>query len=166
MESSIINLEGRLNPRSSWEARGCTIAQAMDVVGSRSAILLLREAFYGTTKFDDFSIRVGISEAVAAARLRELVTLGLLEKRPYRDEGQRTRMEYVLTEMGADFLPVLVSLMSWGDKWLVPASVELTHRDCGAPVTTHLSCARGHDVAQSELDLVERSERDRPDSDS
>ncbi|MBU6516027.1 MAG: helix-turn-helix transcriptional regulator [Acidobacteriota bacterium] len=128
----------------------------MDVVGSRSAILLLREAFYGTTRFDDFATRVGISEAVAAARLRELVTLGLLEKRPYKDEGQRTRMEYELTAKGADFFPVLVSLMRWGDKWLVPAAVELTHRDCGAAVTTQLCCAAGHVVAQGEVELTER----------
>jgi len=152
-----LRLLGALSPRGNWQARGCTIAQAMDVVGSRSAVLLLREAFYGTKRFDDFAVRVGISEAVAAARLRELVTLGLLEKRPYKTPGQRTRMEYELTDMGADFFPVLVSLMQWGDKWLSPAGVEMIHHGCGQPVHAELSCDAGHLVHVGDLDLVERS---------
>ena len=157
MDDVTVHMVGSLDPRSNWEARGCTIAQAMDVVGSRSAILLLREAFYGTTRFDDFAQRVGISEAVASARLRELVTLGLLEKHPYQEPGQRTRMEYALTQMGADFFPVLVSLMNWGDEWLVPARVAMIHHDCGAAIRTQLCCDAGHDVELGHVDLVPRS---------
>ncbi len=157
MDNVTVHMTGVLDPRGSWEARGCTIAQAMDVVGSRSAILLLREAFYGTTRFDDFAARVGISEAVAAARLRELVALGLLDKRPYQSAGQRTRMEYELTQKGADFFPILVSLMQWGDTWLVPAPVELVHRGCGAAVRAQLSCREGHHVESGEVELVARS---------
>ena len=64
------------------------------MVSTRSAFLILREAFYGTTRFDDFAERVGISEPVAAARLRELVDEGLLEREDYREPGQRTRQRY------------------------------------------------------------------------
>ena len=90
-------------------------------------MLILREAFYGTTRFDDFAERVGIYQPVAAARLKELVDDGLLEREPYRDPGQRTRYRYRLTEKGADLFPVLVALKQWGDRWLAPsgAPVEL-----------------------------------------
>src|SRR6059058_4799165 len=94
-------LTGRLEPRDRWSADRCTVARALDVVSTRSAFLILREAFYGTTRFDDFAERVGISEPVAAARLRELVDEGLLEREDYRDPGQRTRQRYKLTEKGA-----------------------------------------------------------------
>jgi len=68
--------------RGSWSAASCSVAAALEVVGTRSAMLLMREAFYGTRRFDDFAHRVGISDAVAAARLRELVEAGLLAKVP------------------------------------------------------------------------------------
>jgi DNA-binding HxlR family transcriptional regulator len=137
----------------------------MDVVGTRSAFLLLREAFYGTTRFDDFAERVGISQPVAAARLRELVGDGLLEREPYQEPGRRTRMQYRLTEKGAELFPALVALMQWGDRWLGPSGVELRHRDCAAPVRSELRCARGHQLSVEDLDLVARPAKvNRPES--
>lgn len=112
-------LDGALADRDAWLAPPrCSIGKAMEVVGTRSAILLMREAYYGTTRFDDFAARVGITEAVAASRLRELTAAGLLERQPYREPGQRTRHEYVLTQMGRDLLPAVLALMQWGDKYL------------------------------------------------
>ena len=151
-----IRLTGPLDPRSGWAATACPIGKALEVVGTRSAMLLLREAFYGTTRFDDFAERVGISEPVAAARLRELVAEGLLEREPYREPGQRTRMQYRLTDKGAELFPALVALMQWGDKWLGPAGVALAHRDCGEPVHAELRCADGHPVPVADVDLVRR----------
>src|ERR1700745_3683773 len=84
-------LTGALAPRERWQANACSLAKAIDVVSTRSAFLLIREAFYGTTRFDDFAARVGISEPATAARLRELVDNGLLEREDYREPGQRTR---------------------------------------------------------------------------
>lgn len=131
------------------------MARALDVVSSRSALLILREAFYGTTRFDDFAERVGISEPVAAARLRELVDDGLLAREPYREPGQRTRMAYRLTDKGAELLPVLVALMQWGDRWLQPAGppVVLRHRDCGETVHAELRCETGHHASAEDLEL-------------
>src|SRR5690349_5156023 len=97
-----VRMSGRLEPRGAWTADRCTLARTLDTITTRSAFLILREAFYGTTRFDDFAQRVGISEPVAAARLRELVEHGLLEREDYREPGQRTRRRYRLTEMGAD----------------------------------------------------------------
>ena len=157
MEATV-RMTGSLDPREGWTADRCTIAKALDVVSTRSAFLILREAFYGTTRFDDFAQRVGISEPVTAARLRELVDQGLLEREDYREPGQRTRQRYRLTEKGADLFPALVALMQWGNRWLDERGgpVELLHRDCGVRVTAELRCAAGHEVSSEELDLARR----------
>lgn len=151
-----MQLTGSLQPRQDWSADHCSIRRALQVAGNTSALLILREAFYGTSRFDDFARRVGISEPVAAARLRDLVDDGLLERVAYREPGQRTRMRYRLTGRGADLLPVLVALMQWGDRWLAPGGppVELRHRGCGEPVQAELRCAAGHRSAVEELDLA------------
>jgi len=149
-----MTLTGRLDPRAGWRATGCPIARALDIVHNRSAFLILREAFYGTTRFDDFGARVGISESVAAARLKDLVAAGLLEQRPYREPGERTRQEYRLTEMGADFLPVLTAMMQWGARWLGPVRVQMQHHDCGGEVHAEVRCASGHELTPADIDLV------------
>jgi len=130
------------------------------VLSTRSAMLILREAFYGTTRFDDFAARVGVTDAVAAARLRELVEEGLLEREPYQEPGQRTRHRYKLTAKGAELFPALVALMQWGDRWLNDGGwVELRHHDCGAAVGVEVRCAAGHDVQPSDLDLTVKKRR-------
>lgn len=161
MTESTLVLTGPLNPRGGWQATNCPIAHAIDVVGNRSAFLLLREAFYGTTRFDDFAQRVGISESVAALRLKNLVDSGMLERRPYREPGARTRYEYHLTEMGADFFPIIAGLMCWGDRWAGPAGVRMQHHDCGAPVHAELRCEKGHALAVTDVDLVANRRRRR-----
>src|SRR5947199_5701131 len=154
-----LRLTGALEPREAWTADRCTIAKTLDVITTRSAFLILREAFYGTTRFDDFAERAGISEPVAAARLRELVEDGLLERQDYREPGQRTRQHYQLTEKGADLFPALAALMQWGDRYLDARGgpVELRHRDCGEPVAVELRCAAGHAVGPDDLDLAVRT---------
>jgi DNA-binding HxlR family transcriptional regulator len=156
-----LRVTGSLEPREAWTAERCTIAKSLEVISTRSAFLILREAFYGTTRFDDFAQRVGISEPVTAARLRELVENGLLEREDYREPGQRTRQRYRLTEKGADLFPALAALMQWGDRWLDDRGgpVELRHRDCGEPVAVELRCAAGHEVGPDEVDLVARRRR-------
>jgi len=158
-----IRMTGSLEPRDGWTAERCTIAKALEVLTTRSAFLILREAFYGTDRFDDFARRAGISEPVAAARLRELVDDGLLEREDYREPGQRTRQRYRLTEKGEDLLPVLVALMQWGDRWLDERGgpVELRHEGCGEAVHAELRCAAGHAVTAEELSLAARGKRRR-----
>jgi DNA-binding HxlR family transcriptional regulator len=154
MTHGVVTLDGPLSDRSAWSARGrCSIGRAMEVVGTRSAMLLMREAFYGTRRFDDFATRVGITEAVAAKRLRELVDAGLLERTPYQEPGQRTRHEYRLTEMGRDLAPAALALMQWGDRYLAGedgAPLRLQHADCGADIAVRVQCANGHDVPLEE----------------
>jgi DNA-binding HxlR family transcriptional regulator len=153
-----LQMSGSLQPRGGWTAEECTIARALEVVSARSAFLILREAFYGTTRFDDFAYRAGISEPVTAARLRELVDDGLLEREDYRDPGQRTRQRYRLTDKGAGLFPALAALMQWGDRWVDERGgpVALRHRDCGEPVAVQLRCAAGHAVGPQEIYLSAR----------
>jgi DNA-binding HxlR family transcriptional regulator len=151
----VIDLIGPLGLRDSWVADQCPMARTLEVVGARSAFLILREALYGSTRFEQFVDRAGISEPVAAARLRALTAEGLLEKVPYREPGQRTRHEYRLTEKGSELLPALASMMAWGDRWLFPdrARVHLTHAECGGEVGVALTCDAGHAVDAHDLQL-------------
>jgi DNA-binding HxlR family transcriptional regulator len=150
-------LEGALADRSAWRADECPVGKALVVVGTRSAMLIMREAYYGTTRFDDFAERAGITEAVAAARLRELTQAGLLERRPYREPGQRTRQEYRLTGMGRDLAPAVFALFEWGAKYLSPGGrppVILSHADCGAPIHVGVRCEDGHPVVLPQLSIA------------
>jgi DNA-binding HxlR family transcriptional regulator len=153
METLSLEVDARLQARHG-PAPDCSIDRALQVVGTRSAMLLLREAFYGVTRFDELTARVGVSEPVAAARLKELVANGLLAREPYREPGQRTRHAYRLTDKGAELLPVLVALLQWGDRWEPEdggGPVELTHVGCGEPVAAELRCAAGHPVSGPEV---------------
>ena len=82
-----ITFEGVLADRSTWRLENCSIAMAMDLIGTRSSMLILREAFYGTTRFDDFVRRTKATEAIVARRLKQLTALGLFVKWRYRDSG-------------------------------------------------------------------------------
>jgi DNA-binding HxlR family transcriptional regulator len=134
----------------------CPISRALAVVGNRSVLLIMREAYYGTTRFDDFARRVGIAESIAAARLRDLVDAGLLDRRPYQEPGQRTRYEYVLTEAGQDLLPAVIALGNWGARHrplVEPVPPRFVHSTCGSPVSVEVRCAEGHEVPVDELRL-------------
>lgn len=156
--SEYVESQAGLGARARQE---CSIRRALGVAGNRSALLIMREALYGTARFDDFAARAGLSEPVTATRLRELVEQGLLRREPYREPGQRTRLAYRLTDMGADLLPVLVALMSWGDRWLAGGAgpVVARHRGCGQRVAAELRCAAGHRAGHEDLALTAGPER-------
>jgi len=96
----------------------CPVAKAVEIVGQRWTLLLLREAFNGIRRFDDFCAHLEMPRASLARRLHELTDAGLFERRPYRDEGSRERHEYRPTEMAWGLYPVVVGLMQWGDAYL------------------------------------------------
>lgn len=151
-----LHLGGGLADRSRWTPRECSIAKAMEAVGNRSAMLLIREAFYGTTRFDDFATRVGITQASAAARLKQLTELGIFARRPYQEPGQRTRYEYVLTPMGEALLPVAVALMKWGDEYLQDGKggpVELLEESTDEPVDVAVRGASGRELSVDDITL-------------
>ncbi len=148
-------LQGPLADRDGWSAVGeCPIEKTMTVVGTKSAMLIMREAYYGTTRFDDFARRVGITKAATSARLAELVDIGLLSRRPYREPGQRGREEYVLTDAGIDFMPVIWAMFQWGRRHLPGRDrLRLTHVGCGADAEVEIRCDDGHLVPPHELGL-------------
>ena|SRR5258708_5457403 len=148
-------LQGPLAERDKWSTHGnCPIEMTMTLLGTKSAMLMMREAYYGTTRFDDFARRVGITKAATSARLGELVDLGLLTRRPYREPGQRSRDEYVLTDAGTDFMPVVWAMFEWGRLHLPGGDrLRLTHRGCGADATVEIRCTEGHPVPPDELGM-------------
>jgi DNA-binding HxlR family transcriptional regulator len=127
------------------------VAGTLTVVGEKWSLLVLREAFLGVRRFDDFRRNLGAPRAVLTDRLATLVEQGVLTRVPYQAEGERQRHEYRLTPKGLDLYPTLVALMAWGDKYLAaddrPPALGLQHRDCGEPVELTLTCAAGHRLA-------------------
>ncbi len=127
--------------RTSFEEMNCSIARSLEVIGEWWTPLILREAFFGVTRFDDLQQHLGIARNVLTARLDGLVDHGVLERRPY-DEA-RGRSDYVLTEKGRALWPVLVALRQWGDEWILgdgKAPVLLVHKTCGEQSTAVLTC--------------------------
>ena len=95
----------------------CSIARSLEVLGDKWTLLVVREAFWGRTRFAEFRERLGVAPDVLADRLTKLVDGGVLERRAYRAEGERVREEYVLTEEGQGLLTVLGALAQWGDEY-------------------------------------------------
>ena len=151
----VMNLSGSLADRDRWTvADWCPMERALQLIGTHSAMVLLREAFFGGRRFDDLARRAGVTEQIAAKRLRQLVDAGLLAKQPYQQPGERTRYEYVLTERGRGLYPLLVSLIEFGRLLQGESStMELVHDGCGAPVVAQVRCAAGHDVSLADANV-------------
>jgi DNA-binding HxlR family transcriptional regulator len=101
----------------------CPIARGLDRVGEWWSILILRDAFHGKTRFDQFQKSLGIAPNILSRRLSGLVQAGLMERVRYNDRPPRD--EYLLTEIGQDFRPVLRAMLAWGNKHFMPAGTEL-----------------------------------------
>ena len=110
----------------------CPIARSLERVGEWWSILILRDAFHGLTRFDQFQKNLGIAPNMLTRRLNGLVEAGLLERRLYQEHPPRH--DYVLTERGVDFRPVLLALMTWGNRHFAPdgESVVLVDAKSGA----------------------------------
>lgn len=119
----------------------CSIAQALEIVGEWWTLLIVRDAFLGYSRFDEFEARTGIARNVLADRLDTLVSHGVLKRVPYQ-EGP-VRFDYKLTDKGRDLWPAMAALRQWGDKWSAPEGppVELVHRECGERVSVVPTCS-------------------------
>ncbi|HVO13979.1 MAG TPA: helix-turn-helix domain-containing protein [Alphaproteobacteria bacterium] len=104
--------------RKSFGTMQCPIARSLERVGEWWSILILRDAFHGLTRFDQFQKSLDIAPNILTRRLNALVESGLLERRRYSDRP--ARYEYLLTERGRDFRPVLWALLAWGNKHFAP----------------------------------------------
>ncbi|MFF5504843.1 winged helix-turn-helix transcriptional regulator [Streptomyces roseolus] len=126
------------------DTENCSVRRALDLVGEKWSLLILRDAFNGVRRYDDFRRHIGLSEAVLADRLRKLVAAGVLSSVPYREPGSRTRHEYRLTPKGVDLWPVMLALKQWGDTHTGDPEgpvLDIRHTDCGSPVRVVVQCA-------------------------
>jgi DNA-binding HxlR family transcriptional regulator len=126
-----------------YKTQTCSIAGALEVVGERWSLLIVRNVFLGLRRFDQIQANLGIARNVLQSRLEKLVEQGVLERTPYQERPPR--YEYRLTEKGLDLWPIVVSLMQWGDRHTPPPAgppVVLEHRGCGGRIDEHRICER------------------------
>jgi DNA-binding HxlR family transcriptional regulator len=132
---------------SSYTDENCSIARALELIGERWTLLVLRDCFLGTRRFDDFQRDLGIARNVLQSRLETLVDAGILRRDPYQERP--LRYEYRLTRKGTDLWPVLMALLKWGDRHAAPLGppVVIEHRGCGGELDDRRRCVRcGVDV--------------------
>jgi DNA-binding HxlR family transcriptional regulator len=136
----------------------CSVARTLSVVGERWTMLILREAFLGRHRFDEFQQGTGIARNILSSRLRDLVRDGILDR--VRSNGDNGRIEYRLTKKGLDLYPVIAAMMRWGDTWLSDESgppMTLIHRSCGAKTSLELVCSHcGENIVAREMVVIPR----------
>src|SRR5215203_3540548 len=134
----------------------CSMARAMEVVGDRWSILILREAYYGVKRFDEFEYYVGVAPNILSNRLKKFVDAGVTTRVPLPEHSGR--YQYVLTEKGRDFFPTYLALKKWGDDWLAePDGPQVVFRDrsSGRQIEVPaLLSARGKPLQLEDLEIV------------
>jgi DNA-binding HxlR family transcriptional regulator len=123
-----------------YARQDCSIAGALEAVGERWTLLIVRDAFYGVRRFSDFQAHLDVPKAVLSDRLNGLVRDGVLERRP--DPDHAGRHVYELTAMGRDLWPVLYSLLVWGGRHRRPNSRVFHHAACGTALDDRGACPR------------------------
>jgi DNA-binding HxlR family transcriptional regulator len=127
--------------RKSFAGMHCSIAQCLEVVGEWWSLLIVRDALFGVSRFDEFQTRLGISRNILDQRLNRLVKTGILVKVPYSEHPPR--FDYRLTDKGRDLWPILTTMRQWGDKYEAPDGPPMlvTHKACGQSGEAVLTCA-------------------------
>ena len=138
--------------KHSLAAEPCPIARTLDVVGEWWTIVLVRDAFRGARRYEDFR-GGGIADNILSARRKKLVDEGIFERRRYQERPER--YEYLLTEKGRDLLPVLGALGLWGKKWTNgPDRTSFTHTECGHMASLKVYCEHcGRVIDRSEIEI-------------
>jgi DNA-binding HxlR family transcriptional regulator len=128
---------------NSYAGQTCSVAGALEVVGERWTLLIVRDVLLGLRRFEELQADLGVARNVLGTRLERLVAEDILEKRQYSERPPR--FEYHLTDKGLDLWPVVVALMHWGDRHAAPAAgppVVVSHRGCGGAMDHHRICER------------------------
>jgi DNA-binding HxlR family transcriptional regulator len=137
---------------NTYESENCSAARALEVVGERWSLLIIRDAlFRGTTRFSDFQRTLGLARNVLAARLDGFVDAGLMRRRQPKDSAYH---EYRLTQKGLDLKPAVIALTRWGDRWAAPNGPPIIYRhpDCGGEVELQHVCGDcGETVAVDQI---------------
>ena len=126
------------------------------MIGDRWTLLVLRSALYGVRRFDDFQAELDVPRSVLSSRLAGLVEIGIMERRAYREEGQRPRNEYPLTEMGQALGLPFIAMTQWADKWLGDGTSPLTlrSRSTGQKLSVALVDERCKRAKKTDIELV------------
>ncbi|QIS07425.1 transcriptional regulator [Nocardia brasiliensis] len=125
-----MEFEEKLRDRTAWSiGDGCSAERVLGLLSTKTVFLVVRECFYGTTRFEDFVSRIGASAPAVSRALKQLESAGVVARVPYQEPGKRIHDEYRLTESGEDLLPVFLALMQWGDKYLQDGRPPLTFVD-------------------------------------
>jgi len=135
----------------------CSIQRSLGVLGERWTFLILREAFFGVTRFSDFRDRLGVAPDVLTDRLNTLTEAGVLTREPYQEPGRRARYAYRLTPAGRELQVVLGSLQQWGDEHLPPPggpTVARRARGTGGPLHIGFVDEQGREVALDDVEFV------------
>ncbi|MFC4912459.1 winged helix-turn-helix transcriptional regulator [Actinomadura gamaensis] len=127
-------------PRT-YEDQNCSIARALEVVGDRWTLLVIRSAFEGVRRFDDFQEALGVARNVLTDRLTRLCDEGLLRRVRYQDRPER--YEYRLTRKGVELWPAMMTLLLWGDRHYAPDGPPtlVRHAGCGGALTPRMTCS-------------------------
>ena len=126
-----------------YDGQVCSVARSLEAIGERWTLLIIRDAFLGVRRFDDFQRDLGVARNVLSDRLQRLTDEGLLERHRYQERPER--FEYRLSDKGIDLWPAIVTLMKWGDRYYAPPEGPprvVRHRECGGEVTGHLTCEK------------------------
>ncbi len=137
----------------------CGLAAAIDAVGDRWTLLIIRSALYGVTRFDELQTTLAMPRTVLSNRLKRLVDVGVLRRRAYKEQGQRTRHQYVLTKKGVDLALPLMALMQWGQKHIL-AEVDnagIVSRRTGQPLQLGLIDNAGATAALADVQFKKAS---------
>lgn len=143
--------------RFDFDLSNCGIQRALDVLGEKWTLLVLREAIYGVRRFDDFARALGCGRGILSDRLKKLVAANVLELRDYTETGQRPRSEYRLTAKGKGLFPALMALSQWSEHWDPPPEgpvARVTSRRSGQPVRVILSAGKSEGLSLSELEIA------------
>ena len=137
-------------------ARHCNLAKSFELIGDRWTLLILRSALYGVRRFGDFQADLDIPRSVLSSRLAGLTATGIMERREYRVDGQRTRVEYPLTQMGRSLALPFMAMTAWGDKWLGDGTTPPTLRSktTGQKLSVALVNECGRRAKQSDIEIV------------
>ena len=141
-----------------YERQDCSLARALEAIGERWTLLIVRDAFYGVRRFTDFQAHLDIPKAVLSDRLRGLAEDGILERRP--DPQHAGRHIYELTAAGRELWPVLYALLVWGGRHRSPNSRVFRHADCGTLLDDNGRCATC-DLTPGPEDIVSEPRRGR-----
>ncbi|MEM7662799.1 MAG: helix-turn-helix domain-containing protein [Pseudomonadota bacterium] len=135
----------------------CNLTRAIELIGDKWNLMILRSALYGVRRFEDFHAELGVPRTVLSGRLKGLVGNGLLTGQTYKEPGRRSRTEYVLTERGEDLRGILIALTQWGDRWIAEgeAPISFTEKTGGA-VRAGFVNDTGREVEPEELRVVLR----------